>query len=670
MRFKALAAVAIAIVLIGSAAVFAAPHRADSPRSGRRSESSAGPQGFIPAAAGQRSLGRYFVIMKAPSLADRMARSGDEVAQAFRPAVQRQTVSSIEAGQEGAIAAARAAGGKIVFRYSRLVNGFSVQTTMANAAALAQRPEVRLVQPVNIVHKTLSTSVPFIGATKVWKELHVKGKGILVADVDTGIDYTHKALGGPGTVEAYENNDPAVIEPGTFPTKKVVGGYDFVGQNYDVVDDANNEDKTNDVPQPDPDPLDGDGHGTHTASTVAGLGVKADPDNNVERIGKGVAPQAKLLAVKVWDVGNSTADVLVAGYEFSVDPNQDGNTNDKADVLTFSGGVDYGSKYSVEAVAAQKVVKLGTVFVASAGNASSQDTGASAYVLGTPAAAPGVISVAATIDQFRALTVTVDDPATDLPELGVAVHQDWSGALDQDLTGPLFDARALFPPDDPSGDPAPTDREFCSAAPAGSVSGKIVLIYKASTGAGDCAGGNKAYYAEQAGAIGVILWSGFAGPPSGLGPGDFPVTIPTVMVSGADGAALADVVSPDAPATYNTQPTTVTMHANESVIPGYEDRITDFSSEGPARVTNALKPDIAAPGSDITAAGVGTGNGSLTISGTSMAAPHVSGVAALLKQLHPHFTPKQVKALIMNQAKTKVNRNSGEAGPVSATVQG
>ncbi|MEA2460359.1 MAG: hypothetical protein QOH90_536 [Actinomycetota bacterium] len=608
--------------------------------------------------------------MKAPSLADRMARSGAEVTEAFRPEIQRQTVAAIEAGQEGAVAAARAAGGKVVFRYSRLVNGFSVQTTMANAAALAQRPDVQLVQPVNIVHKNLSTSVPFIGATKVWKKLHVKGKGILVADVDTGIDYTHAAFGGPGTVEAYENNDPSVIEPGTFPTKKVVGGYDFVGQNYDVVDDANDEDKTNDVPQPDPDPLDLDGHGTHTASTVAGFGVKADPANDVEGIGKGVAPKAKLLAVKVWDVGNSTADVLVAGYEFSMDPNQDGSTNDKADVLTFSGGVDYGTKYSVEAVAAQKVVKMGTVFVASAGNASSQDTGASAYILGTPASAPGVISVAATIDQFKALTVTADDPATELPEQGVAVHQDWSGDLDEDLSGSLFDARALYPPQDPSGDPAPTDQQFCSPAPAGSVSGKIVLIYKAATGDGDCAGGNKVYYAEQAGAVGVILWSGFAGPPSGLAPGDFPVTIPAVMVSTADGAALGDTVSPTAPTAYNTQPTTVTMHADESVIPGYEDRITDFSSEGPARVTNALKPDVSAPGSDITAAGVGTGTGSLTISGTSLAAPHVSGVAVLLRQLHPNFTPKQIKALIMNQAKTNVHRNSGAEGPVSATVQG
>lgn len=627
------------------------------------------PNGFVPASARQASVGRYFVVMKAPALVDRISR-GPRGGTPVRAATQRSLNAQVQESQRGALAAAQASGGKVVFRYSRLVNAFSVQVSRAGAAALAKRADVRAVQPVNIVHKTLESSVPFIGATRVWDELGVRGKGVLIADVDTGIDYTHKAFGGPGTVEAYENNDPAIIETGTFPTEKVVGGYDFVGQNYDVIDDANNEDKTNDVPQPDPDPLDGDGHGTHTASTAAGLGVQADPANSVEAIGKGVAPKAKLLAVKVWDVGNSTADVLVAGYEFSVDPNQDGSTNDKADVLTFSGGVDYGSKYSVEALAAQKVVKLGTVFVASAGNAGSQDVGNSAYILGTPATAPGVIAVAASIDEYKALTVTVDDPPTELPETGVAVHQDWSGPLDEDLSGVLYDARQLFPPQSQDGQPQASDAQFCEAAPPNSVQGKIVLIFKASTGDGDCAGGNKAYYAEQAGAIGVILWSGFGGPPSGLGPGDFPVTIPTVMVSGVDGAALGDLVSPDAPTTYNTEQVTVTLQSDEALVPGFQDRITDFSSEGPARVTNALKPDVSAPGQDITAAGVGTGTGSLTISGTSMAAPHVSGVAALLKQIHPNFGPKQIKALIMNQALRKVIRNSGAAGTVPATVQG
>ena len=90
-----------------------------------------------------------------------------------------------------------------------------------------------------------------------------------VAIVDTGIDYTHASFGGAGTVEAYEANNPTFIETDSFPTEKVIGGFDFVGENYDVLD----AESSNDVPRPDFDPLDEDGHGTHTGSTVAGIEV-------------------------------------------------------------------------------------------------------------------------------------------------------------------------------------------------------------------------------------------------------------------------------------------------------------------------------------------------------------------------------------------------------------
>ena len=211
-------------------------------------------------------------------------------------------------------------------------------------------------------------------------------------------------------------------------------------------------DTTNDIPRPDFDPLDRDGHGTHTGGTCCGIGVPG-------KIGPGVAPKAKLLAYKVWDVGNSTDDVLVAAYERAVDPNQDGDTSDHADVLSFSGGVDYGTLNSVEAVAAQRVVDLGTVFVAAAGNAGNQPTGGSAYILGTPAAARGVISVAASIDEFNAQTISVNSPVHHLPDDGhhgpaglVGAHLPTGG-----LTDELFDGREFDPPADP-GTPTPGRR--------------------------------------------------------------------------------------------------------------------------------------------------------------------------------------------------------------------
>ena len=56
------------------------------------------------------------------------------------------------------------------------------------------------------------------------------GTGVRVAVLNSGIDYTHYNLGGSGNVADFTNNNPTIIEPGTFPTAKVVGGYDFVGE--------------------------------------------------------------------------------------------------------------------------------------------------------------------------------------------------------------------------------------------------------------------------------------------------------------------------------------------------------------------------------------------------------------------------------------------------------
>jgi subtilisin family serine protease len=617
------------------------------------------PDEFVPAVLRSRQLGRYFVVMKAPSASDALL-SGQRSGNQLLSASQRQAAGAALGGQKGAISQARALGGTIAFRYRILVNAFSARLTARAAATLAQRSDVASVQPVSIVRKSLSTSVPFIGAPQVWNDFGVRGEGMRVAVVDTGIDYTHASFRGPGTVEAYESNDPTFVETDTFPTTKVIGGYDFVGENYDVLD----ADTSNDTPRPDFDPLDEDGHGSHTASTVAGVRVPG-------LIGRGVAPQAKLYAYKVWDVGNSTDDVLVAAYERAVDPNEDGDVSDQVDVLSFSGGVDYGTLNSLEAQAAQRVVDLGTVFVASAGNSGHQAVGGSAYISGTPSIARGVIGVAASIDEFVALQLAInsssDGTIPTLPDDGLVVHQDWSPDLPAGgITADLFDGRAV---DDATEDPA--DAMFCASLPAGSLNGETVLAYKGATGSGDCDGTTKVFNAQEAGATAVVLVSLFGGLPFGLGPGEHAdeIAIPAVMVSGADGGVLLEEISPNAPATFNEITVNATISDVPAIIPGFDDAMTDFTSEGPARLTSDLKPDISAPGFNISAAAVGTGDQPAELSGTSMAAPHVSGVATLLRQLHPGWNPAQIKAVLMNQANRNM-KNNDLTTPVSATVMG
>jgi minor extracellular serine protease Vpr len=606
------------------------------------------PDGFLPAAIRARQLGRYFVEMETDSVADVVRRANQSGAGGVTVAEQRGAAATALAAQGSAIAQARSQGGQIIFRYKVLVNAFSARLSANAAAALAQRADVRSVQPVSIVQKSLSSSVPFIGAPQVWSTFGVRGEGMQVAIVDTGIDYTHASFGGAGTVEAYQANDPTFIENGSFPTEKVIGGYDFVGENYDVLD----EDSTNDVPHPDFDPLDDNGHGTHTGSTVAGIEVPG-------QVGSGVAPEAELYAYKVWDEGNSTDDVLVAAYERAVDPNQDGNVSDAVDVLSFSGGVTYGTLNSLEARAAQRVVDLGTVFVASAGNSGNQAANGSAYVTGTPATARGVVAVAASIDEFLALVLTINSttapPAPTLPDGGQTVHQSWSTALPSGgWTDDLFDGRAVD---------ANLAAQFCNPLLAGSLTGQTVLVRR-----GTCAGTQKTFNAQNAGASALIIINNVPGAPVALGSGGHVITIPAFMISQADGAALLAEISPNAP-TYNSVTVNATIGDVPQPVAGFEDALTGFTSEGPARLTHDLKPDISAPGLSIAAAAVGTGNQSVQFSGTSMAAPHVSGVATLLRQLHPTWSPAQIKAVMMNQAQVNM-KNADKSAPAPATAMG
>lgn len=123
------------------------------------------------------------------------------------------------------------------------------------------------------------------------------------------------------------------------------------------------------------------------------------------------------------------------------------------------------------------------------------------------------------------------------------------GEITADITDDAIDAREFDPPADPGGAPAPGDRQLRDITPAGDFGGKIALVYKGSTGAGDCSGTEKVFRAQEMGAGAVILWNGFGGLPFALSTRDFAdqITIPAVMLSAPDSEALGDAISPDPP---------------------------------------------------------------------------------------------------------------------------
>ena len=219
MKARTLVAVAGVVALIATVpgSSIARTRAAADPRATRHIETSL--KGFVPAVAASQRLSRYYVVMDAPSVADQVR--GGRTLTGF---AERQARTSALAAQAGALAQARSLGGQVVFRYGTLINAFSAVLTTAAAQQLANRADVASVQPVSIVTLDNSTSVPFIGAPKVWNKFGAQGQGMTLALVDTGIDYTHKDFGGSGTPADYDNNDPNVVEPGTFPTKKVIGG--------------------------------------------------------------------------------------------------------------------------------------------------------------------------------------------------------------------------------------------------------------------------------------------------------------------------------------------------------------------------------------------------------------------------------------------------------------
>ena len=286
----------------------------------------------------------------------------------------RQRIAEIATQQDQLVARLGQAQASIEAQFSRLANAIKVRLPLSQVEPLRQLDGVVDVKPVAQFHPLTSTSVPFIGATNVWNlgKLSATGKGIRIGIIDSGIDYTHAMFGGSGKVVDYDRNNPKLIEKDSFPTEKVVGGYDFAGDSYDGTQ----------APRPDKDPLDcaENSHGSHVAGIAAGVGVLTNGvayaggygrELNMGKflIGPGVAPDAKLYALKVFGCKGTTG-LSVEAMEWAADPNADGDLADRLDVVNLSLGSSY-TYPEFESNAAGRLAKLGCAVVRAAGNSGN-----------------------------------------------------------------------------------------------------------------------------------------------------------------------------------------------------------------------------------------------------------------------------------------------------------
>lgn len=478
------------------------------------------------------------------------------------------------------------------------------------------RPKVSLADTIsnNFSDKKLNdhNSVTFIGADKM-HSAGFRGQNMKVGIIDTGVDYTHSMLGGPGTSEIFKSINPETANE-YFPNAKVVGGVDFVGTKYS----PGSTEVENNIPKRDVNPIDEAEHGSHVGGTVAGIG------DGVQTY-SGVAPDALIYGLKVFGAKGSTSDIaVIQALEYAADTTENADPANRLDVVNLSLGGGYGKPKILYTEAIKNLTRGGTVVVASAGN-----SGDNPYIVGAPSTSDEAISVAASIDDMDqnvkkgAVALTIGNENEQLLEsvegtIGVS-------AKESHLTGEIVYIGN-------GADPISDEQKNL-------VNGKIALIDR-----GAISFVEKLTFAVKLGAKGVVVANNQDGESIPMG-GEEKFEIPAVMVSKIIGLKIKEALKNNVIVKFNFSPGK--SISRDDLI----DTITDFSSRGPRSLDSLIKPEISGPGANVISAAMGKGTEGVQFSGTSMSGPHIAGVMILLKQAFPTLTVAELKAKLLNNAK-------------------
>ncbi|MGH3666159.1 MAG: S8 family serine peptidase, partial [Egibacteraceae bacterium] len=630
------AALSVALSLVGAPGV-AKPRSVQSADLGAITADKAASKVYIVRFSGEPATSFEGGTVAGQRLA-RTAPRGLEKLDKTRPAV-RELVGALKDKHNAALRAAGVADSRKLYDYTYSFNGMAARLTAAQAAELRARSDVLSVQPQFFAKLQTDNSPKFLGITERQAGLWARndegsragaGEGMIVGVVDTGIWPEHASFADTRNPNrpAGRRNPVVFDEPPSYWRGACEFGEDFgpgdcnnklIGARYFGEGFYGNESPS---PQEYDSPRDADGHGSHTTGTAAGRErVRASVlGNSLGRI-NGMAPRAHVAAYKAcWEGQNggcAGAD-LVAAIDTAV--------ADGVDVINYSIGSSASTLLSPDAIAFLFAQDAGVFVANSAGN-----SGPGAATLGSPSSVPWLTSVGASTQtrDFRNEVILSDGRSFS----GVSLTQGTDG--DAELRDAENHRNALCLPG-----------EFKRAR---RLRGKIVLCAR-----GQNARVEKSLAVQQVGGAGMILHNTV--------PNDTLNTdnhyVPSSHVAVAEGQQIKAFI-----AERGRQFGRIT--AGEAVR-AKGNSMAAFSSRGPNRAApDLIGPDVTAPGVNILAGNTPTpflgspGELFQAISGTSMSGPHVAGIATLLKQLHPSWSPAMIKSALVTSGRQNITKEDG-----------